>query len=54
MFVYVDTGAMASTSNLSCSLCSNAVHLTLDFNGLVKHLSLFVTATKSKIYAMVG
>jgi len=41
MFVFVDTGAMASTSNLSCPLCTNAAHLTLDFKGLVKHLSLF-------------
>lgn len=32
---------MASTSKFLCPLCSNVAHLTLDFKGLLKHLSLF-------------
>lgn len=32
---------MASMFKLTCPLCSNAAHLTLDFKGLLKHLNLF-------------
>ena len=32
---------MASTSTMTCPLCANVAHLSLDFKGLIKHLQLF-------------
>lgn len=39
--LYLTPSMMASTSKMTCPLCSNVGHLILDFKGLIKHLSLF-------------